>query len=122
MIDQDCARHCQIYYHYVFTVDPPNLQDNLILKIVQNSVNVPIDLSQDPPPYPVPASFNWTNDGAPLMNGLAVTYSNITFPVVSRNDSGRYQVSATNYVLGSDTKQVGTDTGSFILDVICEIL
>ena len=102
-------------------VGPPILQDLMMFRIMENSLNIPIDLSQDPIPFPVPTSFNWTKDGASL-NGLAVTYSNITFPVVSRNDSGRYQVSATNYVLGSDTKQVGTDTGSFILDVICEIL
>ena len=74
----------------LINVGPSILQDSVIFKIVENSLNVPIDLSQGPVPFPMPTSFNWTKDGVPL-NGPAVTYSNITFPAVNRNDSGRYQ-------------------------------
>ena len=62
-------------------------------------------------------SFDWTRDGRPLTTGPALTYSSVTFSSIERTDSGTYSVLATNVV---DGVQVGNDTGSFTLDVICE--
>ena len=90
-----------------------------MVKIEENSRNVPVDLREDPPPFPEPTSFNWRKDGQPLV-GLALTYSNVTFTTIERQDTGNYTVIATNFVLDDPTQQVGNDTGSFYLDVICK--
>ena len=88
-------------------------------RIVENSLNVPVDLSQEPVAFPIPSNFTWTRNGATLSDP-ALTYSTVTFPSVSRSDAGNYVVSATNFVLDNDTAQVGSDMGSFSLDVICK--
>ena len=99
----------------------PNLVDNFLVRIEENSANIPIDLRQEPDAFPEPSIFSWNKDGQPLRTGLLLTHSNITFSTVRRADVGNYTVSATNFVLGSITEQVGNDTGSFYLDVICKL-
>ena len=109
-----------MYVHY--GLGPPNLKDNFFVMIGENTENVLIDLRQDPVAFPEPNmtdSFTWKKDGQPL-TGLAVTYSNVTFPTVRRTDTGNYTVSATNFGFGDSMEQVGTDTGSFYLDVLCK--
>ena len=115
------------YEHANFTVfffllvpGAPNLHENLLLRIEDGSRNVPIDLRRDPVAFPEPSYFTWNKDGQPL-TGLVLTYSSVTFATVWRTDAGNYTVSATNFVLGDSTKQVGNDTGSFFLDVICRL-
>ena len=90
------------------------------MKLEENSENVPVDLSQQPEAFPAPNFFTWNKDGRPL-TGHALTYSSVTFATVTRQDAGNYAVSATNFVLGSTTEMVGTDSGDFSLDVICEL-
>ena len=93
------------------------------MRIEEGDENVPVDLHQEPPAFPEPTmqgSFTWNKDGQPL-TGLSQTYSNVTFPTVRRTDAGNYTVSAMNFVLGSTTKQIGSDSGSFYLDVICKL-
>ena len=99
------------------------MQNNFSVRIEEGDENVPVDLCQDPVPFPEPTapdSFTWNRDGQPL-TGLALTYSNVTFPTVRRTDTGNYTVSATNFVFGNSMEQVGNDTGSFYLDVLCNI-
>ena len=98
----------------------PNLQSDILLKLEENSENVPVDLRQEPTAFPKPTLFNWNKDRQPLTD-LPLTYSNVTFGTVRRADAGNYTVSATNFVIRSPTEQVGNDTGSFHLDVICEL-
>ncbi|MCG8620457.1 MAG: hypothetical protein MJE68_00470 [Proteobacteria bacterium] len=100
------------------------MQNNLLLRIQENQTNVPVDLRQDPTAFPEPTIFNWNKDGQPLRNGLNLTYSNVTFDSIRREDAGNYSVYATNFVLpGSPgTDLVGNDTGSFYLDIICKLL
>ena len=99
------------------------LQDDLMFRIVENSLNVPVDLSQDPAAFPEPTSYTWTRNGVQLSSPLSMlTYSTITFPSVSRSDAGNYVVSAMNFVPdNNNTVLIGSDTGSFSLDVICKI-
>ena len=107
---------------YILYLGPPVLQDGLIFRIVENSLNIPVDLSQDPAPFPEPTSYNWIRNNVQLSRPSSMlTYSTITFPSVSRSDAGNYVVSATNFVLDNDMVQIGSDTGSFSLDVICKI-
>ena len=85
-------------------------------------MNISIDLYQGPAAFPQPTLFDWNKDGQPVRAGLLLTYTSVTFDTVRRVDTGNYSVSATNFVLpGSPgTDQVGNDTGSFYLDVICK--
>ena len=85
------------------------------------SINVPVDLRQEPAAFPEPTLFRWYKDGQPLAQAdRPLTYSNVTFNTIRRVDAGNYTVSATNFVIGSDTEEVGSDTGKFYLDVICK--
>ena len=96
------------------------MQDNLTIRILENSLNVPVDLNRDPEAIAFPEPiFNWTRNGIPLSDPFLLTYSQITFASVSRNNAGQYEVSAINFILNS-TEQLGSDTGSFNLDVICK--
>lgn len=81
-----------------------------------------MDLTLDPPPFPVPTLFSWTKDGESLTTGPTLTYSTATFDTVERQDAGDYAVNAANFVLDNPTQQIGSDTGSFTLDVICKVL
>ena len=108
-----------------FVTGPPNLQDNFVVRLQEKSeVNVPVDLRQDPPAFPEPTepNFTWMRNGQPLRSGLTTTYSNVTFDSVARSDAGNYTVTATNFLLNDSTIQVGSDSGSFYLDVLCEHL
>ena len=85
-------------------------------------MDVTIDLHQDPAPFPEPRIFNWSKDGQPLSDSvdISLTYSNVTFYLVTRNSTGNYTVSATNFLLDSSFQQLGSDNANFYLDVLCE--
>ena len=65
-------------------------------------------LSANPPP-----NINLTKSGAPV-NGarFTVTTTSLTIADVTRNDSGEYQITASNVV--------GSDTFTLTVDVYCE--
>ena len=110
--------------HSLYIVEAPALKDNFVVRLEENSINVPIDLRQEPAAaaFPEPTLFQWYKDGQPLTRAdRTLTYSNVTFDTISRVDAGNYAVSTTNFVIGSNTEQVGSDTGSFYLDVICKM-
>ena len=103
-------------------IGPPNLRDNLLIKLKENSENVPVDLRQEPVAFPdEPISFSWVKDGQLLTQiDHPLTHSNVTFDTVSRADTGTYTASATNFAVPNfEPRLVGSDTGSFYLDVIC---
>ena len=100
---------------------PSNLRDDFMVVLEENSENIPVDLRQDPPAFPEPTMFTWYRNGV-VLNGFDQTYSNLTFGTITRENAANYTVSATNFVLNSATKQVGTDTGSFNLNVICKLV
>ena len=109
-------------WHIFVLSGPPNLQDNFTVKILENSSNITVNLSQDPAAFPEPTVFSWNKDRQPLRTDLLPTYSNVIFDTVRRADTGNYTVTATNFVLpGSpEGNQVGNNTGGFHLDVICK--
>ena len=90
------------------------------MRILDGRRNIPVDLALDPPAFPEPDMFSWTKDGESLTTGPALTYSTVTFDTVERQDAGNYTVFTTNFILESPTQQIGNDTGSFYLDVICK--
>ena len=103
-----------------FHIGPPNLCKDLIVKIQEGDVNIPIDLRKDPAPFPEPSIFNWSKDGQPLLADLDTTYSILNFSSVTRNRTGNYTVLATNFLLSNSSQQLWSDTGTFYLDVLCE--
>ena len=95
------------------------LQDNILVRLVEDGSPITVNLSIGLAPFPQP-SFNWTKDGQ-LFISPSLSYSSVTFESIRRVDDGIYNVSATNFVLNS-THQVGSDTGSFYLDVLCKLV
>ena len=117
--DVNWSDHVLLY----LILGPPNLRDDAMYRIVENNLNVPVDLSQAPAAFPQPRNFTWTRNTVMLNNPtLSLTYSSIIFPSVRRSDAGRYVVSATNFVIDNDMVQIGSDIGSFTLDVICKTM
>ena len=110
-----------IYINDVLLLGPPSLQDNFSVKVQEGSENVPVDIRQDSAAFPEPSNFTWMRDGQPLrQNGLITTYSSVTFTTIGRDDAGNYTVFATNFFLHIPRQQVGNDSGSFYLDVLCK--
>ena len=100
---------------------PPMLRDNVLLKVRENSGRIPVNISEGLAAFPEPTS-QWNKDGQPLSGSRPVlTYDSVTFDNVMRSDAGNYTVVVTNYVLSSTTEQVGSDSGSFSLDVLCKL-
>ena len=108
--------------YYFVVIGPPSLQDSLMVMIQEGSVNIPVDISQEPLAFPEPTNFMWLKDRQPLRNGLTKTYSNVTFNSVSRTDSGMYTVSAANTLLSDTSQEIGNDSGSFHLNVLCKFV
>ena len=81
-----------------------------------------VSLHQVPDPFPFPQQFRWTVNGSPANNNSRLTfgYPSVTFQPFIRGDAGIYMLTATNYRLDDTSVVVGTDTGSFTLDVHCE--
>ena len=79
-------------------------------------------LHQVPDPFPFPQQFSWTVNGSPANNNSRLTfgYPSVTFQPYTRGDAGIYMLTATNYRLDDTSVVVGTDTGSFTLDVHCK--
>ena len=67
-------------------------------------------------------SFSWTIDNFPAMNSTAVTFGfpTVTFQIVDSTFSSSYSLFATNYFVDEPTRVLGSSTGSFTLDVLCE--
>ena len=97
------------------------MQDNFLVKIQEGDLNVPINLLQEPAAFPAPSNFEWLRDGQSVRQiGLTTTYSSVLFSSVLRSDAGNYTVSVTNFLLDNATQPVGSDMGSFSLDVLCK--
>ena len=97
------------------------MQDNFAVKLQEADLNVPVDLLREPAAFPEPSGFEWLKDGRPLRQiGLTTTYSSVIFSSVLRSDAGNYTVSVTNFLLDNATQPVGSDMGSFSLDVLCK--
>ena len=97
------------------------LWENVLLKVRESIGRIPVNISEGLAAFPEP-TFQWSKDGQPLSGSRPfLTYDSVTFDNVTRSDAGNYTVIVTNYVLNSTTEQVGSDTGSFSLDVLCKL-
>lgn len=93
---------------------------------VNGSRNVMIDLRINPLPFPEPSKITikkngqWIPvsrkyDGFTLINDSVLFFDEIT-----KDHAGMYYLTATNYHLDNSSREVGTFTGNFTLNVICE--
>ena len=73
------------------------LQDNILVRLVEDGSAIAVNLSKGLVPFPQP-SFNWIKDGQ-LLSSSALTYSSVTFDNIRRVDAGICNVSASNFVL-----------------------
>lgn len=91
-------------------------------KVEETHGSLTIDVGQDPKPFPEPTEFTWRKNGKRMSfkPSLIMAHSNLTFSKVMRADAGKYLVFATNFALKNRTKQVGYDSSSFALDVLCK--
>ena len=96
------------------------MRDNFLVMVEENTINAVIDLRQEPAAFPEPTIFTWRKNGQ-LLTHFDQTFSNVTIPSIERADAGNYSVFATNFVLDGSMEQVGNDSGSFYLDVICKL-
>jgi hypothetical protein len=101
---------------------PPSLRDNFFVLLEEDiSRNIPVDLREQPSGFPEPTVFSWMRGGEPFTTRPR-TYSSITFDTVTRDDTGTYTVTATNFAFGAPPAvEVGSDTGSFSLNVLCKL-
>ena len=76
-----------------------------------------INLRQAPDAFPFPQQFSWTANNN---SRVAFSYPSVTFLLFIRGDAGTYNLTATNYRLDNTSVVVGTDTGSFTVDVQCK--
>ena len=111
-----------IYCFFLSYSGPPNLIDNLPVVAVEGSTNT-VNLSQDPDAFPFPQQFSWTGSVLPANDSRrSFDYPNVTFQQIERGDAGTYTLTATNYRLDNTSVLVGTDTGSFTVDVQCKLI
>ena len=99
-------------------IGPPLLRDKYVVRIEESNENVLVDLSLDPAVFPEPSDFSWNVNSQPLTN-LPLSYSIVNFSIIRRSHAGNYSVFAVNYLLNDPSVQIGNDTGSFYLDVLC---
>lgn len=100
----------------------PQLATGLIREVVEGR-GFALDLSIGRDPFPYPRDFQWTRNGGVLLrNASRVTwgYPSVVIHNVSRTDRGQYSLSAINYRLDNPNEEIGRETGSFQLNVLCE--
>lgn len=128
------AHHCHTHTHTIITPshtplshphthhtsDPPLLRDGLTVRVDERDGLIPVDLALPPLAFPIPSLPQWTKDGSLVNSDLRVmyNYSKVLFHSLQRSDSGLYSLSATNH--RSNGSVIGSDTGSFTLEVLCE--
>lgn len=90
---------------------------------VLEGISIYFDLTVPPLPAPYP-EFEWLWNGEVQHNDSRRTfgYPRLSFSAVNRSDVGNYTLRVTNYFLTGTREVIGSSTGSFVLDVICEIL
>ena len=109
--ETEIQAHCFFPYS-----GPPNLLDNQQIVSIEGTPGT-INLGQAPDAFPFPQQFSWTTNNN---SRVAFGYPSVTFLPFIREDTGTYNLTATNYRLDNTSVVVGMDTGSFTLDVQCK--
>ena len=102
---------------------PPNLQANILIRTVNDTRNVLVDLDSCPAAFPKPTLFKVEKFGKPLSykDGITImTNFTVVFHKIVKEHAGTYVISVANYHLKKKTKQVGLATTNITLDVLCK--
>ena len=114
---------CLLHPTHPNPTEPPLLNDAVLITEREN-VRFRVDLSEgNRPAFPFPSSFTWSRTGGVAVEnatGRVYEYPSVTIQSVQPSDTGNYTLTATNSL--PDGTPVGTDSGSFSLDVLCEWL
>ena len=99
---------------------PRLVQDRPVIRF-QEGANVQVNLERGRAAFPFP-QFVWMKDNIALSNatGRSFGYPSFSFNPVARSDSGTYTLSATNFFLEDPFPELGNDTVSFDIDVVCK--
>ena len=113
------------YTCFILDPGPPVLRDLTMVQNVCEGDNntVSLQAAGTAEVFPFPQEFIWTRDGEAVDNttdGGRVTYGypSVMFHPFNRNDSGRYELSATNFKRNGSL--IGSDMGLFTLNVQCK--
>ena len=82
------------------------------------------NLEEDPIAFPFPA-FQWMRNGLPVTNITGIVaygYPSVSFYNISRKETGTYLLFAENFAINSTSVAVGNDTGSLVINVLCECI
>ena len=106
----------------MFSLGAPNLLDGEVIRFQQGARNMEVNLESGRPAFPQP-TFEWTKDGQAISNssGRVFGYPALNIDTVDRSDSGLYTLAARNTILEEPFDEIGNDTGSFTLDVVCKL-
>ena len=83
--------------------------------------NVSLNLEQSYT-FPYPDMFQWSKDGIVITNNSRrmFGYPSVVISRIIPSDEGTYTLRATNHFIVSPFKEIGTGSGSFTIEVVCE--
>lgn len=107
---------------------PPLFKVNQTAKYKENTKHVQIDLGLTPMPFPEPSTITLSFEKKEQRiitsrrsnDSIQFNGSLLLFDEITRDHAGIYFLTATNYRLDNTSREVGTFTGKFTLDVICK--
>ena len=105
----------------MLSLGAPDLRDGEVIRFQRGARNVEVNLESGRPAFPQP-TFEWTKDDQNISNssGGVFGYPTLTIYTVDMSDSGLYTLAARNNFLEEPFDEIGNDTGSFTLDVVCK--
>ena len=96
----------------------PNVQQDFVAQFIMEGKNINVSLAVPgtKDPFPPLITSSWTFEGQNLTtaNKIILSKYNISINSAQRNMSGTYTLTVTN--------SVGLSSGSFKLEVLCELL
>ena len=96
-----------------FSADPPQFSPTTATETPTGGKSFTFSLPLEANPIPTVDNIILTKSGVPVTDTrFTVTATSLTIADVTRDDSGEYQITASNVV--------GSDTFTLILDVYCE--
>ena len=108
--------------HCTFALGAPSLSDDIINRSIIEGTKLTVDnLEQESLAFPFPL-FQWTRNDIIASNNSGLVsygYPTVSFSNISRQDAGTYTLFAENFRIDEPDVQIGNDTATFILEVLC---
>ena len=103
----------------------PQLEDRSSpVRFIEGDGSLEVNLQVSFPAFPFPATFQWSRNAEVLQNDTrrSFGYPALNFTDVTQPDAGLYALIATNHFLEEvmPRRVLGTGSGQFTLDVLCE--